>query len=139
MANSKEDYTLTGFIESFNNHSRAFIQIQNGCDHRCTFCTIPFGRGNSRSLPIEKIVEQINILNEKGFNEIILTGVDLTSYGPDLGKNINLGVLVQNILKKNKNLERLRLSSIDSIEIDDLLFDIFSSFISAIILLLLTS
>ena len=115
------------FIEIFNNHSRAFIQIQNGCDHRCTFCTIPFGRGNSRSLPIEKIIEQINILNEKGFNEIILTGVDLTSYGPDLGKNINLGVLVQNILNKNKNLKRLRLSSIDSIEIDDLLFDIISS------------
>ena len=114
------------FIESFSEHSRAFIQIQNGCDHRCTFCTIPYGRGNSRSLPIEKIVEQINILNDRGFNEIVLTGVDLTSYGPDLGEEINLGFLLNKIFSKSKGLKRLRLSSLDSIEIDDQLFDIIS-------------
>ena len=104
-----------------------FIQIQNGCDHRCTFCTIPYGRGNSRSLPINNIIEQIKILNEKGFNEIILTGVDLTSYGPDLDEKVNLGKLVEAILKNNKELKRLRLSSLDSIEIDNLLFEILSS------------
>ena len=114
------------FIESFSEHSRAFIQIQNGCDHRCTFCTIPYGRGNSRSLPIEKIIEQINILNDRGFNEIVLTGVDLTSYGPDLGEEINLGFLLNKIFSKSKGLKRLRLSSLDSIEIDDQLFDIIS-------------
>ncbi len=115
------------FIESFDNHSRAFIQIQNGCDHRCTFCTIPYGRGNSRSLPIKNIVEQINTLNQKGFNEIVLTGVDLTSYGPDLDEKTNLGQLVESILKNNKELKRLRLSSLDSIEVDSLLFEILSS------------
>jgi len=115
------------FLESFENHSRAFIQIQNGCDHRCTFCTIPYGRGNSRSLPIESIIEQINVLNEKGFNEIVLTGVDLTSYGPDLNEKANLGKLIEAILKNNKELKRLRLSSLDSIEIDSLLFEILSS------------
>ena len=115
------------FLESFENHSRAFIQIQNGCDHRCTFCTIPYGRGNSRSLPIESIIEQINVLNEKGFNEIVLTGVDLTSYGPDLNEKTNLGKLIEAILKNNKELKRLRLSSLDSIEIDSLLFEILSS------------
>ena len=114
------------FIESFSEHSRAFIQIQNGCDHRCTFCTIPYGRGNSRSLQIEKIIEQINILNDRGFNEIVLTGVDLTSYGPDLGEEINLGFLLNKIFSKSKGLKRLRLSSLDSIEIDDQLFDIIS-------------
>ncbi len=114
-------------IDSFQNHSRAFIQIQNGCDHRCTFCTIPYGRGNSRSLPIPKIIEQIDLLNEKGFKEIVLTGVDLTSYGPDLNDKINLGILLKEILNKNKKLKRLRLSSIDSIEVDDLLFEIISS------------
>jgi len=114
-------------IDSFENHSRAFIQIQNGCDHRCTFCTIPYGRGNSRSLPIPKIIEQIDLLNEKGFKEIVLTGVDLTSYGPDLDDKINLGILLKEILNKNTKLKRLRLSSIDSIEVDDLLFEIISS------------
>ncbi len=115
------------FLDSFEEHTRAFLQIQNGCDHRCTFCTIPFGRGNSRSLPVDSIIDQIDILNEKGFKEIVLTGVDLTSYGPDLGSDMNLGILLDQILKRNKKLERLRISSIDSIEVDDLMFEIISS------------
>ena len=116
--------TANHFIEGFDKKSRAFIQIQTGCDHRCTFCIIPFGRGNSRSVPVTKICKQIKILLNKGFKEIVLTGVDLTSYGNDLYGKPNLGKLVKEILKKVKNLERLRLSSLDAIEIDKNLIDI---------------
>ena len=116
--------TANHFIKGFDKKSRAFIQIQTGCDHRCTFCIIPFGRGNSRSVPVTKICKQIKILLNKGFKEIVLTGVDLTSYGNDLYSKPNLGKLVKEILKKVKNLERLRLSSLDAIEIDKNLIDI---------------
>jgi len=116
--------TANHFIKGFDKKSRAFIQIQTGCDHRCTFCIIPFGRGNSRSVPVTKICKQIKILLNKGFKEIVLTGVDLTSYGNDLYDKPNLGKLVKEILKKVKNLERLRLSSLDAIEIDKNLIDI---------------
>ena len=116
--------TANHFIEGFDKKSRAFIQIQTGCDHRCTFCIIPFGRGNSRSVPVTKICKQIKILLNKGFKEIVLTGVDLTSYGNDLYDKPNLGKLVKEILIKVKNLERLRLSSLDAIEIDKNLIDI---------------
>ena len=97
------------FVSGFKERTRAFLQIQQGCDHRCTFCIIPFGRGNSRSVPITKICKQIKILLEKGFKEIVLTGVDLTSYGNDLYGKPKLGKLIKEILKKVKNLERLRL------------------------------
>ena len=116
--------TANHFINGFNKKARAFIQIQTGCDHRCTFCIIPFGRGNSRSVPINKICEQIDILLKNNFKEIVLTGVDLTSYGNDLYKQPTLGILIKEIFKKNKNLERLRLSSLDAIEIDNNLMDI---------------
>ena len=118
--------TANHFIEGFDKKARAFIQIQTGCDHRCTFCIIPFGRGNSRSVPITKICKQIKILLNNGFKEIVLTGVDLTSYGNDLYGKPKLGGLVKEILKKVKNLERLRLSSLDAIEIDEDLIDIIS-------------
>ena len=116
--------TANHFIEGFDKKARAFIQIQTGCDHRCAFCIIPFGRGNSRSVPITKICKQIKILLNNGFKEIVLTGVDLTSYGNDLYGKPKLGGLVKEILKKVKNLERLRLSSLDAIEIDKNLIDI---------------
>ena len=116
--------TANHFINGFNKKARAFIQIQTGCDHRCTFCIIPFGRGNSRSVPINKICEQIDILLKNNFKEIVLTGVDLTSYGNDLYKQPTLGILIKEIFKKIKNLERLRLSSLDAIEIDNNLMDI---------------
>ncbi len=118
--------TANHFIKGFDKKARAFVQIQTGCDHRCTFCIIPFGRGNSRSVPIIKICNQIKILLEKGFKEIVLTGVDLTSYGNDLYEKPKLGKLIKKILKKVKNLERLRLSSLDAIEIDKDLIDIIS-------------
>ncbi|MFC2250495.1 tRNA (N(6)-L-threonylcarbamoyladenosine(37)-C(2))-methylthiotransferase MtaB [Labrys portucalensis] len=105
-------------IERFEGRARGFVQIQNGCDHRCTFCIIPFGRGNSRSLPPEMVIAQIRRLVEAGYKEIVLTGVDLTSYGPDLPDPLPLGSLVRRILRKVPDLPRLRLSSIDSIEAD---------------------
>jgi len=116
--------TANHFIKGFDKKARAFVQIQTGCDHRCTFCIIPFGRGNSRSVPIKKICKQIKILLDNGFKEIVLTGVDLTSYGNDLFGKPNLGKLVKEILRKTKNLKRLRLSSLDAIEIDRNLIDI---------------
>ena len=118
--------TANHFIKGFDKKARAFVQIQTGCDHRCTFCIIPFGRGNSRSVPIAKIYNQIKILLENGFKEIVLTGVDLTSYGNDLYGKPKLGKLIKEIFKKIKNLERLRLSSLDAIEIDKDLIDIIS-------------
>ncbi|MDA9422449.1 MULTISPECIES: tRNA (N(6)-L-threonylcarbamoyladenosine(37)-C(2))-methylthiotransferase MtaB [Bradyrhizobium] len=102
---------------------RVFVQVQNGCDHRCTFCIIPFGRGNSRSLPMGAVVEQVRALAERGHAEIVLTGVDLTSYGADLPGAPKLGMLTKQILRHVPELKRLRISSIDSIEADRDLLD----------------
>ena len=115
------------FINNFDNRTRAFVQIQNGCDHKCTFCIIPYARGNSSSLDERHIIKQIQTLIDKGYQEIILTGVDITSYGKDLNEETNLGILIKNIIKKTNNLKRLRISSIDSIEIDDDFLEVFSS------------
>jgi threonylcarbamoyladenosine tRNA methylthiotransferase MtaB len=113
-------HLLTGFAE----RSRAFVEVQNGCDHRCTFCIIPFGRGNSRSVPAGLVVERIRALAGEGFNEIVLTGVDVTSYGPDLPGAPSLGQLVERILRHVPELPRLRLSSLDCIEMDERLFEL---------------
>jgi threonylcarbamoyladenosine tRNA methylthiotransferase MtaB len=107
---------------SFDGHARAFVEVQNGCDHRCTFCAIPLGRGNSRSVPAGAAIDRIAMLVDAGHREVVLTGVDLTSYGPDLPGAPTLGQLVERILHHVPRLERLRLSSLDSIEIDDRLF-----------------
>jgi len=115
--------TAGHLITGFGARSRAFIQIQNGCDHRCTFCIIPYGRGNSRSVPMGEVVNQIRQLVEEGYKEVVLTGVDITSYGPDLPGEPTLGQLVQKILKLVPDLPRLRISSIDSIEVDTPLLD----------------
>jgi threonylcarbamoyladenosine tRNA methylthiotransferase MtaB len=106
---------------------RAFVQVQNGCDHRCTFCIIPFGRGNSRSVPMGAVVDQIRALVAHGHAEIVLTGVDLTSYGADLPGAPTLGTLTKNILRHVPELHRLRISSIDSIEADSDLLDVIAS------------
>ena len=111
--------TAGHLIDGFGSRSRAYVQVQNGCDHRCTFCIIPFGRGNSRSVPAGVIVDQIKRLVDKGFNEVVLTGVDLTSWGADLPSAPNLGDLVMRIIKLVPDLSRLRISSIDSIEVDE--------------------
>jgi threonylcarbamoyladenosine tRNA methylthiotransferase MtaB len=103
---------------------RVFVQVQNGCDHRCTFCIIPFGRGNSRSVPMGAVVDQVRTLAERGHAEIVLTGVDLTSYGADLPGAPKLGQLVKQILRHVPELKRLRISSIDSIEADRDLLDV---------------
>lgn len=116
--------TAPHMASAFAERSRAFVEIQNGCDHRCTFCIIPYGRGNSRSVPAGQVVKEIKALIDKGFNEIVLTGVDVTSYGPDLPGKPTLGMLLENILKQIPELPRLRLSSIDGIEIDDRMFDL---------------
>ena len=110
--------TAEHLIDGLEGRARAFVQVQNGCDHRCTFCIIPFGRGNSRSVPMGVVVDQIARLNENGYREVVLTGVDITSYGSDLPGAPKLGDLVAKILKLVPGLERLRLSSIDSIEAD---------------------
>src|SRR5271163_4768772 len=102
---------------------RAFVQVQNGCDHRCTFCIIPFGRGNSRSVPMGAVVDQVRALVERGHVEIVLTGVDLTSYGADLPGTPKLGSLVRQILRHVPELKRLRISSIDQVEVDRDLLD----------------
>ena len=115
--------TASHLIDGFGTRSRAYVQIQNGCDHRCTFCTIPFGRGNSRSVPAGVIVEQIKRLVQKGYNEIVLTGVDLTSWGADLPLHPKLGNLITRILRLVPDLNRLRISSIDSIEVDEEFLD----------------
>ncbi|MGH6798855.1 MAG: radical SAM protein, partial [Roseiarcus sp.] len=104
--------------EGIEDHTRAFLAVQTGCDHRCTFCVIPFGRGPSRSSPPETVIAAVQRLAEKGFREIVLTGVDLTSYGADLGGEARLGGLVKAILRAAPGLERLRLSSVDCIEVD---------------------
>jgi threonylcarbamoyladenosine tRNA methylthiotransferase MtaB len=111
--------TAGHLIDGFGTRSRAYVQVQNGCDHRCTFCIIPYGRGNSRSVPAGVVVDQIRRLVDKGFNEVVLTGVDLTSWGADLPGAPRLGNLVQRILRLVPDLPRLRISSIDSIEVDE--------------------
>ena len=110
--------TAHHLITGFENHVRAFIQIQNGCDHRCTFCKIPFGRGNNRSVPIGEIVAQIRALVEQGCREIVFTGVDITGYGPDLPGKPSLGQMTRRVLNLIPDLPRLRLSSIDPIEVE---------------------
>jgi threonylcarbamoyladenosine tRNA methylthiotransferase MtaB len=113
--------TAPHLAASFAEHARAFVEVQNGCDHRCTFCIIPYGRGNSRSVPAGAVVDRIAALVGQGYREVVLTGVDLTSYGPDLPGAPSLGALVERILTHTR-VERLRLSSLDSVEIDDRLF-----------------
>jgi threonylcarbamoyladenosine tRNA methylthiotransferase MtaB len=119
--------TAAHLIDGLDGRARAFVQVQNGCDHRCTFCIIPFGRGNSRSVPMGEVVAQIQRLVDNGYREVVLTGVDLTSYGGNLPNTPPLGQLVKQILKHVGALERLRLSSIDSVEADRDLLDAFAS------------
>jgi threonylcarbamoyladenosine tRNA methylthiotransferase MtaB len=116
--------TAPQMIRHIDGHVRAFIQVQNGCDHRCTFCIIPYGRGNSRSVPMGAVVEQARRLVESGYREIVLTGVDATSYGGDLPGQPTLGLLAKTLLKQVPDILRLRLSSIDSIEADNHLWDL---------------
>ncbi|RBI67303.1 tRNA (N(6)-L-threonylcarbamoyladenosine(37)-C(2))-methylthiotransferase MtaB [Roseovarius sp. TE539] len=115
--------TAGHLIDGFGTRSRAYVQVQNGCDHRCTFCIIPYGRGNSRSVPAGVVLEQIKRLVDRGYNEVVLTGVDLTSWGADLPARPRLGDLVMRILKLVPDLPRLRISSIDSIEADEALME----------------
>jgi threonylcarbamoyladenosine tRNA methylthiotransferase MtaB len=110
-------------IDTFANRTRAFVQVQNGCDHRCTFCIIPFGRGNSRSVPMDAVVGDVRRLVANDYCEVVLTGVDITSYGADLPDAPKLGMLVKQILRHVPELKRLRLSSIDSVEADADLLD----------------
>ncbi|MDX3883533.1 MAG: tRNA (N(6)-L-threonylcarbamoyladenosine(37)-C(2))-methylthiotransferase MtaB [Sphingomonas sp.] len=116
--------TAPHMAAAFAEHARAFVEVQNGCDHRCTFCIIPYGRGNSRSLPAGLVIDRVKALVDAGHREVVLTGVDLTSYGPDLPGAPTLGMLVERILHHVPALARLRLSSLDSVEIDDRLFDL---------------
>jgi threonylcarbamoyladenosine tRNA methylthiotransferase MtaB len=116
--------TAPQMVKHIDGHVRAFIQVQNGCDHRCTFCIIPYGRGNSRSVPMGAVVDQARKLVDGGYREIVLTGVDATSYGADLPGTPTLGLLAKTLLKQVPDIARLRLSSIDSIEADDHLLDL---------------
>lgn len=111
--------TASHLINGFEDKSRAFLQVQNGCDHRCTFCIIPFGRGNSRSVPIGVIAEQVRNLVDQGYKEIVFTGVDVTSYGPDLPGVPSFGQMIRRVLAMVPELQRLRLSSLDPVEIDE--------------------
>ena len=115
--------TAPHLIEGLEGRARAFVQVQTGCDHRCTFCIIPYGRGNSRSVPMGEVVAQVRRLADNGYREVVLTGVDITSYGGDLPGAPRLGTLVKQILKHVPELPRLRLSSIDSVEADRDLLD----------------
>jgi threonylcarbamoyladenosine tRNA methylthiotransferase MtaB len=119
--------TAAHLLDGFAERARAFVEIQQGCDHRCTFCIIPYGRGNSRSVPAGFVVERIKRMVDAGYQEVVLTGVDITSYGNDLPGTPTLGNLVQRILKLVPDLPRLRLSSIDSIEVDAPLMDAITS------------
>ncbi len=119
--------TAAHLIDAMDGRTRAFVQVQNGCDHRCTFCIIPFGRGPSRSVPMGAVVEQIRKLVGNGYREVVLSGVDITSYGPDLPGTPTLGKLTQQILKHVPDLPRLRISSIDSIEADPALYEAIES------------
>jgi threonylcarbamoyladenosine tRNA methylthiotransferase MtaB len=116
--------TRPPMIEQLTGRTRAFVQVQNGCDHRCTFCIIPYGRGNSRSVSVVDAVEQVRRLVASGHAEVVLSGVDLTSWGADLDGSPKLGALLATILKQVPDLKRLRLSSIDSIEVDDQLIEV---------------
>jgi threonylcarbamoyladenosine tRNA methylthiotransferase MtaB len=118
--------TAAHLVEGFSGRTRAFVQVQNGCDHRCTFCIIPYGRGNSRSVAMGAVVADVRRLVAKGYCEVVLTGVDITSYGADLPGAPKLGTLVKQILKHVPELKRLRLSSIDSVEADRELVDAFA-------------
>lgn len=115
--------TASHLVDAYAVRCRAFVEVQNGCNHRCTFCIIPYGRGNSRSVPAGLAVDRIRRLVDAGYNEVVLTGVDITSYGADLPGSPTLGTLVQRILALVPDLPRLRLSSIDSVEIDEPLLD----------------
>lgn len=115
--------TAPHMIDGFGTRARAYVQVQNGCDHRCTFCIIPFGRGPSRSVPAGEVVAQIRRLVEAGYKEVVLTGVDITSYGTDLPGEASLGRLVRQVLRHVPELRRLRLSSIDQVEADPHLLD----------------
>ena len=119
--------SLNGLIDGYDNRSRAFVEIQNGCDHRCTFCIIPFGRGNSVSKSVKNIINEINLMIEKGHKEIVLTGVDIASWGHDLDVKSNLGFLVKKILQGSPNLTRLKLSSMDVIGFDEELLEIIAT------------
>jgi threonylcarbamoyladenosine tRNA methylthiotransferase MtaB len=110
-------------VDGLGERARAHVPVQMGCDHRCTFCIIPFGRGNSRSVPADVVVEQVARLRDRGFNEVVLTGVDLTAWGADLDGELRLGDLVARVLRAVPDLPRLRLSSIDSVEADPLLME----------------
>jgi threonylcarbamoyladenosine tRNA methylthiotransferase MtaB len=116
--------TAPHLAAGFAERARAFVEVQNGCDHRCTFCIIPYGRGNSRSVPAGLVIERIAALVDEGFREVVLTGVDVTSYGPDLPGAPTLGQLIERILRHVPALPRLRLSSLDCIEMDERLFDL---------------
>jgi threonylcarbamoyladenosine tRNA methylthiotransferase MtaB len=118
--------TALHLIDGIEGRARAFVQVQNGCDHRCTFCIIPYGRGNSRSVPMGEVVAQVRRLVENGYREVVLTGVDITSYGAGLPGAPKLGALVKQVLKHVPDLGRLRLSSIDSVEADPDLLDVFA-------------
>lgn len=119
--------TARHMITGFDDRARAFVQVQNGCDHRCTFCVIPYGRGNSRSVPVGAVVEQARLLVEAGYKEIVLTGVDITSYGADLPGRPALGQLARRLLALVPDLPRLRLSSIDAVEVDTDLLDLIAT------------
>ncbi len=114
-------------VTSFEGQTRAFVQVQNGCNHRCTFCVIPFGRGNSRSVPVAEVVTQVRLLVEQGFREIVFTGVDISAYGEDLPGRPTLGMLVKRVLSAVPELPRLRLSSIDAAEVDDTLCNLMAT------------
>jgi len=119
--------TASHMVDAIEGRARAFVQVQNGCDHRCTFCIIPYGRGNSRSVPMGGVVDQVKRLVDNGYREVVLTGVDMTSYGPDLPGSLRLGKLVKTVLNQVPDLQRLRLSSIDSIEADEDLMEAIAS------------
>ncbi len=119
--------TASHMVASFEGKARAFVQVQNGCDHRCTFCIIPFGRGNSRSVPMGEIVAQVKNLVRSGYNEVVLTGVDISDYGKDLPGSPTLGSMCRRLLNLVPDLKRLRISSIDAVEVDSELLDLFAN------------
>lgn len=130
VSNIKENsdyFEKFSILTNFEDRSRAFVQIQNGCNHYCTFCIIPYGRGSSKSVLSSKVITQIKNLCEKGYNEIVLTGVDITEYGKDLNEGLSLGDLIELILNKIPELQRLRLSSVDVAEIDNKLFNLIAN------------
>ena len=116
--------TASHLVASFEGRARAFIQVQNGCNHRCTFCIIPYGRGNSRSVPIGEIVTQVRALVESGYHEVVFTGVDVSDYGSDLPGAPTLGQMMRRVLALVPELKRLRLSSIDAVEVDRDLYEL---------------